>query len=253
MVVVQLHLVVLHAAFIVQHGAFVLAHQRLLVADRLVADGMFLHCSLIARQVGASLRQQRAVTRQRALCLLQLRLRRTRVHLNQRLPLAHHLPFAIIHCQHLAANLAVDIHRLQRRNRAQRIQIKVHGARLRLGNAHSRIVAEHAWPRTPPGHRAIACFVQKWQQKRYTHQQHHQPGKPMSLLVRRGICLRRCRRTFIHHIFLLFLECFPASIRIDGKFRTWDAWRPKLPEGRAVNELVCPKGNWQTRALRIYI
>ena len=121
--VAELHLVVIHGALIVLHRALVLQHDLLLVVQQLLVDSVARPRRAIAFQVHLRLRQNIGVALQRALGLHQLRLVGPRIDLDQRIALLDELAFAVVHRGDHSAGLRGNRCGINRRHRADRIQV----------------------------------------------------------------------------------------------------------------------------------
>ena len=103
--VTQLGLRVLHLADVISYSAVYLYHALFLVIEDLLGYGVLSKGFPIAVKVGFLLGQDPAVAIKHALRLLQLCLVQSRVEINQRISLPHHLPFAEVNRKDLAADL----------------------------------------------------------------------------------------------------------------------------------------------------
>ena len=121
--ILELHPVVRDGPFVGLHGALVLDDRLLLVVELLFGDGVFGVGVLVTLQVHAGLGEQALVVLQTAFGLFQRRLRGARIDVDERLALAHHLAFLVMHFHHPAGDLTVDSDRVGRCHGAERVHV----------------------------------------------------------------------------------------------------------------------------------
>ncbi len=143
----ELQLGVVDLTLVELDRAFVLADQGLLRVHLLLCDRVLCVQRPVALDVDACIREQRLVARHLAFELRELRLVGARVDLGKEISLLHHLPFPEQYPHQLAVHPAAHGHRLERRHRAQAVQVDVDVAGpCRRGDDRSRAIGVEAAP-----------------------------------------------------------------------------------------------------------
>ena len=131
MAVVDLNLVVLHRSLVVLYRALVLQHELFLVIQDLLRDGVARPRGAVAFQVHLCLGEHIFVSLQRPLRLQKRCAVRTRIDVNQRIALTYPLTLREMHGNDQAIHLAGDRIGIDRRDRADGVQVDADIALLR--------------------------------------------------------------------------------------------------------------------------
>ena len=187
----ELDLVIVHGALVGLDGALVLQDDLLLIFELLAGDGILRERDLVALEVDSGLGQNGLIVLQGALGLLQRGFVGAGIDVDERLPLADDLAFAVVHRHDLAGDLAVDGDRVDRRDGTQSVDINVDvaGARLAGGDRRGSLLSATA---TRTRRRAAfgggagslrALAVAQEEDQQYQNDSHGHPDPRVALML----------------------------------------------------------------------